>query len=315
MSTIDRRDFFVTAGTLAGTGLAARSASAEPAITKADAPLKFRLGIVTYNIAANWDLPTILRVCKHVGLSPVELRTTHKHGVEPSLTKDQRKDVRKRFADAGVEVWGCGTTCEFHSPEAARVKANIETCKKFIDLAADIGGKGVKVRPNGLPRSVPIPKTLEQIGKALRACGKAAADAGVEIWLEVHGGTEHPPGKDGVRHGSAFPPYVKTMMEHCGHPKVGVTWNSNPSDIQGKSVAEYFRLLRPWIRSCHINEIYKDALGVYPYRELFRLLRENGYDRVTLVEVGRAPPDVASGEDLLRYYKALWTELARPPRQ
>jgi hypothetical protein len=101
------------------------------------------------------------------------------------------------------------------------------------------------------------------------------------------------------------------MMESCGHPSVGLTWNSNPSDILGGSVAEYFKLLRPWLRSCHINELWKESRGIYPYRELFRLMRQTGYDRVTLVEVGRGMPDVASGEELLRYYKALWTELTR----
>ena len=38
-------------------------------------------------------------------------------------------------------------------------------------------------------------------------------------------------------------------------------------------------------------------------------LRQEGYDRVTLCEVGRSLPDVASGEEFLRYYKALWNEL------
>ena len=142
-------------------------------------------------------------------------------------------------------------------------------------------------------------KTLEQIGRALIPCGQAAADAKLEIWVEVHGS------------GTAHPPYIKKIMEYCGHPQVGLTWNSNKSDIKDGSVAEYFRLLRPWIRSCHINELYKDLRGEYPYRELFRLFRETGYDRVTLVEVGRGMPDVASGEELLHYYKALWTELTR----
>src|SRR5262249_32744091 len=126
----------------------------------------FRLGIVTYNIARSWDVPTLLKVCKAVGLSPVELRTTHAHGVEPALTKDQRQEVRRRFTDAGVAIWGCGTTCEFHSPDPKVVEKNIETCKEFVQLAADIGGRGVKVRPNDLPREVPVAKTLEQIGKA-----------------------------------------------------------------------------------------------------------------------------------------------------
>jgi sugar phosphate isomerase/epimerase len=315
MSPLTRRRFLQAAGGLTAAGLAVPAAAAAPA-AEPKAPLKFRLGIVTYNIAATWDVPTILKVCQRVGLSPVELRTGHKHGVEPSLGKERRKEVRKRFADAGVAIWGCGTTCEFHSTDKAEVKKNIETCKRFVELAADIGGKGVKVRPNGLPRQVAVDKTLEQIGKALIPCGKAAADAGVEIWVEVHGGTEHPRDKSGARHGSAHPPYVKKMMEHCGHAKVGVTWNSNASDIKDKSVAEYFKLLRPWIRSCHINELHNDLYGKYPYRELFRLLRETGYDRVTLAEIAGVPdrkgvPDVAGGERLMRYYKALWTELAR----
>ena len=35
---------------------------------EADMQRKFRLGIVTYMIAAQWDLPTMLKVCKNVGL-------------------------------------------------------------------------------------------------------------------------------------------------------------------------------------------------------------------------------------------------------
>jgi hypothetical protein len=103
---------------------------------------------------------------------------------------------------------------------------------------------------------------------------------------------------------------MRKIMEHCGHKNVGLTWNSNPTDVINGSVAASFNMLWPWIRSCHINEIWKDATGAYPYRELFKLFREHGYDRVTLIEVGKSPPDAATGEELLRYYKALWTELA-----
>src|SRR2546425_8845204 len=42
--------------------------------------------------------------------------------------------------------------------------------------------RGVKVRPNGIPKDAPLDKTLEQIGKALAECGKIGADSGVEIW-------------------------------------------------------------------------------------------------------------------------------------
>jgi sugar phosphate isomerase/epimerase len=291
MSDSSRRDFLAATGT--GLLAAGAGASQQPA-PRVEHPLRYRLGIVTYNIAANWQLPALLRICRAVGLSPVELRTTHRHGVEPTLTAQQRRDVRQRFMDAGVEIWGCGTVCEFHSTDQQIVRRNIDSCKQFIQLVADIGGKGVKVRPNALPRDVPNERTLMQIGTALNECGRAAADANVEIWVEVHGT------------GTAHPPHMRTIMQQADHPRVGVTWNSNQTDIVNGSVAEYFRMLRPWIKSCHINELHSG----YPYRELFRLLRETDYDRVTLAEI-QSMPDEATGERLMRYYKALWTELTR----
>ncbi len=288
---MQRREFLAAAGVGAAAATAEAQQPAQP--RPAQAP-PFRLGIVTYNIAATWDVPTILRICRSVGLASVELRTTHRHGVEPTMTAAQRREVRQQFADAGVEIWGCGTVCEFHATDRAVVDRNIETCRQFVQLVADLGGRGVKVRPNDLPAGVPVERTLEQIGRALTDCGRAANDANVEIWVEVHG------------RGTATPAHMASIMRHANHPRVGVTWNSNPTDVANGSVAEAFRLLRPWIKSCHINELHNG----YPYRELFRLLREANYDRVTLAEI-QGTNDAASGERLMRYYKMLWTELAR----
>jgi len=294
MSAMSRRGFLASTGAGAAAGLVTRAACAAQPAAGAQPALKYRLGIVTYNIAATWDVPTILRICRAVGLSPVELRTTHRHGVEPTLSNEARKEVRQRFSDAGIEIWGCGTTCEFHSPDKQEVQRQINTCRDFIRLAADIGGKGVKVRPNALPQGVPVERTLEQIGRSLAACGRIAADHNVEIWLEVHGtGTQEPRN-------------IRTIMEQCKHPRVGITWNSNPTDVTNGSVSEAFKMLQQWIKSCHINELHSG----YPYRELFRLLRETGYDRVTLAEI-QGMPSEATGERLMRYYKALWTELTR----
>ena len=294
---LSRRDVLKAGGLAAGAALTGASLvpPAVAAESSSGGKPKFGLGLVTYNVAKDWDLDTILATCKKTGVAAVELRTTHKHGVEPTLSAADRKDVKKKFADSGVVFWGCGSTCEFHAADEKVVKEQIETCKEFVDLVADIGGKGVKVRPNGLRKDVPPEKTLEQIGKALVECGKAAEAKGVEIWMEVHGNPTQQPA------------HCKTIMEQCGHKSVGLTWNSNPADVKNGSVKESFEMLWPWIKSCHINDLYKDGAGVYPYRELFSLFRSKGYDRYTLIEVGKTPGD---GEEFLRYYKALWTELA-----
>ena len=217
----------------------------------------FRLGLVTYNLARDWDLSMLIKNCQQTGFEAVELRTSHKHGVEPSLGKQQRNEVRQRFADSPVRLLSLGSTCEYHSPDPTIVTKNIQETKRFIELAHDIGALGVKVRPNGIPREVPEEKTLMQIGKSLRECGVAGANYGVEIWLEVHG-------KDSCR-----PARIQRIMQNTDHPQVGVCWNSNPEDVEHGSVRNSFEMLKPWLRNSHINELW---INDYPWRELFGLM-------------------------------------------
>jgi len=296
---LNRREFLCrgtvwTAATLVGAAgskvVISPALAAEKSSLRKEPKGKMKLGLVTYNLAKDWDVPTIIEKCRATGFEGVELRTTHAHGVEPTLSVEKRREVKRRFADSGLVLWGLGTTCEFHAPDEAVVRRNIETCRAFVQLAADVGARGVKVRPNALPDGVPVERTLEQIGRALRECGQIAADQGVEIWLEVHG------------RGTSHPPHIRTIMEHCGHPQVGVCWNSNLTDVKDGSLKEYFGLLRDWIRSVHINELYREE---YPWRELFTLLQEAGYDRFTLAEIPGSP----DAERLMRYYRALWREL------
>ena len=93
MSVIDRRRF-LAAGALGAAALRAAPAAEPSAAKDEDKKPKFRLGLVTYNVAAQWDLPSLLKACQATGVSPVELRTTHAHGIEPSLGTDQRADVK-----------------------------------------------------------------------------------------------------------------------------------------------------------------------------------------------------------------------------
>ena len=139
-----------------------------------------RLGLVTYNIAKDWDLPTIIERSPRLGYTGVELRTTHMHGVEDTLSSGERADVRRRFADSPLELVGLGTTFEYHALDPAVVRENVEGTKRYAQLAADVGASGIKVRPNGHQEEAGVPRerTLDQIGNALRECGPRRRTAG-----------------------------------------------------------------------------------------------------------------------------------------
>jgi len=250
-----------------------------------------QLGAVTYNLLKDMDLETLIRTLEATGFAAVELRTTHKHGVEVTLSAEERAKVKARFAASKVRLLSYGSTCEFHAADAAVRRQNVEMGKKWVDLAHDTGAWGVKVRPNGFPPGVSREATIQNIGDCLRELGEYGKGRGVEIWLEVHGRE------------TQLPVHAAAMMKATGHPSVGLCWNSNGPDVIDGSVKQNFELLRPWIKHCHINEL----ISGYPYRELFALLRASGYDRYTLAEC----PENPQTERFMKYYRALWMELNR----
>lgn len=270
------------------------AAAAVPALPAEAADPPFGLGTVTYNVPKDWTLDQLLAILPQAGIHAVEFRTTHKHGVEPFLSPAERASVKSRCRDAGMKQLSLGTVCEFHSPEAAVVRQHVETLREFLKLGRDIGALGVKVRPNGLPPTVPVERTLEQIGKTLRECGAMAEEFGVEIWVEVHGG------------GTQEPANMRRIMDHCGHKWVGINWNSNPTDVKDGSVKPAFELLKPFLKTVHINNLSSG----YPYQELFALLREAKFARYTLSEVATAVP-AEQGRAYFEEYRRQWLELAR----
>ena len=48
-----------------------------------------KLGLVTYQWAKDWDLPTLIANCEKTGYLGVELRTEHAHKVETNLSPFQ----------------------------------------------------------------------------------------------------------------------------------------------------------------------------------------------------------------------------------
>ena len=281
-----RREFLV-AGTLASAIAPVRSL-ARPAVQPTAALRRgLRVGTVTYNIAKDWDVPNLIRNLTEAKIEAVELRTTHKHGVELSLTPAQRALVRKQFADSAVKIGGLGTTCEYHSPDSAVVRRHIDETKAWVTLAKDVGSPSVKVRPNGLPKEVPEEKTLEQIGRSLRECGVFAQENGVLIQLEVHGAE------------TSRLPRIRKMLDYGGnHPGVRVCWNSNPTDLLDGGLEANFLLVKDQIGQVHMRDLF---LEEYPFRRLITLLSDMNFQGYCFAEI----PESTDAVRVLKYFRGL----------
>jgi sugar phosphate isomerase/epimerase len=273
MSHVSRREFLASSAAASAaaclSSLAPRQAAAEqgPAIA---------YGLVTYQWGADWDLPTLLANCKQAGALGVELRTTHAHKVEPDLDEKQRQEVAARFADSGVTCVGIGSDERFCHPDPAALKQALERSKEFIRLSHDIGGSGMKVKPNDFHTSVPREQTIEQIGKALNELGEYAAGFGQQIRLEVHGKCSELP-------------TIKAIMDVATNPNVFVCWNSNKTDLAGDGLVKNFDLVRGRFgATCHVRELdFPD----YPFQELMNLLVKSKWEGWMLCEASTKVPD------------------------
>ncbi len=294
MKNIFSRRNFIRTAALSGTAIAmpGKLSSASPSL-KADSfklnenPLK--LGVMTYTLAKEWDIDTIINNLTEAGYQSVELRTTHAHGIEVSLSKKERAEVKKRFEDSPLEAISLASAFKYHSPDHEELKENIEGTKEYTLLARDVGALGFRVFPNDLPEEVPEEKTMEQIGKALAEVGEFAYNHGVEIRVCVHGKR------------TSRISVIKKIIDYSESPHVYVNWNCDAKDTEGQGLEYNFNLIKDRIRSLHIHELWDE----YPYRQLFQLLSDNNF-------TGYCNAEISGNDDpvrFMKYYRGLFLAL------
>jgi sugar phosphate isomerase/epimerase len=294
MKNIFSRRNFIRTAALSGTALAMPTEITSAAPLFRGGPIKLnenplKLGVMTYTLAKEWDIETIISNLSEAGYQSVELRTTHAHGVEVTMSKSERLEVKKRFEDSPLEAISLASAFSYHSPDPGELKNNIEGTKEYTLLARDVGALGFRVFPNDLPEGVPEEKTMEQIGKALAEVGEHAYNHGVEIRVCVHGKR------------TSRIPVIKKIIDYSGSPHVFVNWNCDMKDMEGQGLEYNFNSIKDRIRSLHMHELW-DA---YPYRQLFSLLAANNFTGYCNAEISGNPDPVR----FMRYYRGLFLAL------
>jgi sugar phosphate isomerase/epimerase len=291
---VSRRDLLRGSLSVAAGALAAGAAGRVRPAAAGEAPAGAakagpHIGLCTYMVGAKMDLATLIDACEKGGMEGVELRTTHAHGVEPSLDAAGREKVKAAFAKTKVKLVALGTVCEFHAAEPATVQKNIDSAREFIKLAADLGAWGIKVRPNGLRKDVPEEQCLKQIGEGIREVAEFGKEKGIVVVMEMHGG------------GTSLPARCAKIMEACNHPSAGLCWNSNGDEVKDGSIKESWALVGKWVRHAHVKDLGKG----FPFDELVRLMKAAGFTGYCMLETSTTGDPVA----FLKERRAIWDKL------
>ncbi|MBI3974144.1 MAG: sugar phosphate isomerase/epimerase [Chloroflexi bacterium] len=261
-----------------------------------------KLSLLTYNMARNWELPKILEFARQSGYAGLEFRaeSKHKHGVELEASPEDRRDIRNRVQDAYLEVACIGLSSRFDTPDVARRREIVDRTKRYVELAADVNCRRLRVFGNDMPKDgvggEPAPdreRVIRYVGDSVRELAEFAQPHGVDILLEMHGQFN-------------YWYFARSAVEHASHPGAGIVYNCDNRDLVGGSVASTYSRVRHLIRHVHMHEFTKG----YPYLELFGLLQRDGYEGYCSSELGQELPPP---EEFLLMYAQLfraWGALA-----
>jgi sugar phosphate isomerase/epimerase len=251
-----------------------------------------KLSFDTYAIGSDFTLRELIEFLPANGFQGVEFRCEagQKHGVEPEIPKEERRRVKTRLHEAGLEVSCLSTGQRYDSPDPSVRRRAIDRTKEFIDLAADLECGRLRVFGNDFPPGVNKNQVVQYVGESLRECGEYAEGKGVDVLLEMHGEFY-------------YWEYALGAVKVADHPNVALNYNCDQRDLVNGSAAFTFNKVKDYIRHVHMHQLEDPT---FPYKELFGILKEMEYENFISLEQGYRE----GGErKVIALYAALFREI------
>ena len=218
-------------------------------------------------------LDHVLELAKGNNISGLELRAAPDEFTHTGLTAAQRRELRTRIEDAGLEILAVSSYVKLCAVEDQTLEAHLE-------LAADLGARGVRVFPGDDPGTTDATESGTADSPSageIRALDRVtSAPRDVHILLETH--DSHSAG----RQVAALCALLDADVP--GH-NVKVIWDSSHTWSHGETPAEAFNLLQPWLEFVQVKDSdsrqdYRPVAigaGDFPVQDLLQTLDGTDY--------------------------------------
>ena len=228
-----------------------------------------KLGFTTYQLAEKLTFEESIKLAKDSGCAGIDFRTgnVYAHGVETSLTKEERIKMRRKLEDNYLELASINSEFSFDYDEEDRRRASIEGAKKSCELCHDLGGSLVRLFGN-LIRTDDAHVTVKRVAAAIQEVCDFAAPLGVTCMIEMHGDFNY--------YG-----YALEVVKLVNRDNMGILYNCDKRDVIGGSCLSVFKRVEKYVRHIHLKDLDLN----YPYVELFEELYRIGYDGYLSAEI------------------------------
>lgn len=131
------------------------------------------------------DLFGFIDWCAELGLAGTELTSYYfKEGFDNRYLRE----LRHRAFDNGVTVSGTAIRNNFCRPDSPEKQKDIDSVKRWIDCAAELFAPHIRIFAGTLAEGTDMKTGIQWVADGIRACLDHAAERGIYLGLENHGG-------------------------------------------------------------------------------------------------------------------------------
>ena len=257
------------------------------------------MNLVTFSTLAcpNWTVQEVITKASEFGYDGIEWRGGPQGHVQPSSTTEQKANLRKMSADAGLMLLAITAYTSFVSDNPEERQSNVDEVRRYADLAAELGAHYIRVFLGELPKNTNLTRKIyENIIDCLGRAAQHALSLGVGIAIEPH---------DNFARSSAIAPVLDRTKADSA---LGVIWDIGNAFAAGEEPPEGFGLLKERLAYVQVKDgtrrgedwqLCSLGRGNVPLAQAFELLLSNRYQGAFSVEWEYAwhpeldPPEIA----------------------
>jgi len=223
-------------------------------------------------------LEGFLNAAADIGLDGVELTSYY----FPEQTDDYLHYIKWEVFMRGLAVAGTAVGGNFSQPDADKRRAQVEMVRDWLVKSEKLGSPVLRVFAGGVPDGVEREVAEGWVRDGLAECGETAAECGVALALENHGGLT----------GDAAG--ILALVEpFTDNPWIGI--NLDFGNFTG-DVYDQYKLCAPHTFTTHakVSVAQGDKRELVDYRRVVRIMHEEGYRGYLSIEF-EEPEDAVAG--------------------
>jgi sugar phosphate isomerase/epimerase len=225
-----------------------------------------------------WSLKEVFENAKKYGYKAIEIRGI-KGDVEilnsPEFASNRISEIKKWSEDNDVKILNLNSSVVLHEYEADKKTKNIDTAKRYIDLALQLGCPYVRVFPDKFPKEKSKEFALETIKGNYETLIDHCKGSKVKVLLDAHG--------DLVASND-----LKNILDKVNINHSGMIWDFFNMHLKTKeSPQKMYDTLKPYIEIVQLkdgifepNYKYKYTLtgeGEIPISEILGIIDKGKY--------------------------------------